>query len=57
MMLLERVVASHVWGVETLHVSVLESVGAMILLVAALTAWGPARRAMRIDPIRVLRAE
>ena len=54
---LERVAASQVWGAETLNMSVLESVAAMILLVAALTAWGPARRAMRVDPILVLRAE
>ena len=57
MVTLERVAASQVWGVETLNMSVLESVAAMILLVAALTGWGPARRAMRVDPILVLRAE
>ena len=51
------VAAANVWGAEALNVSVLESVAAMILLVAALTAWGPARRAMRVDPILVLRAE
>jgi hypothetical protein len=54
---LEGVAARRVWGAETLNMSVLESVAAMILLVAALTAWGPARRAMRVDPILVLRAE
>jgi len=50
-------VRSRVWGLGALDGSLLAGVGGLVLLMGAATAWFPARRAMRIDPVEVLRAE
>jgi putative ABC transport system permease protein len=52
-----RLVQSRVWGLATLDVQLLATVAGLVVLVALVTAWIPARRAMRVDPVEVLRAE
>ena len=44
-------------GAATLDSSLLGAVAAAVLLVGVGTSWIPARRAMRVDPVTVLRAE
>ena len=51
-------VARHqLWGLATLDSSLLGAVAAAVLVVGVGTSWIPARRAMRVDPVTVLRAE
>jgi hypothetical protein len=54
---LERVVRASVFGWESSGPAAAAIVAAALLGVAVLAAVGPARRAMRIDPVRTLRAE
>jgi putative ABC transport system permease protein len=54
---LERVVRASVFGWESSGPAAMAIVAAALLGVAVLAAVGPARRAMRIDPVRTLRAE
>jgi putative ABC transport system permease protein len=51
------IVRSRVWGVGNLDSSLLATAAGVVLLLGAATSWFPARRAMRVDPLTVLRAE
>ena len=50
-------VRNRVRGLTTLDVPLLAAVAAGVLAVALATAWAPARRAARTDPVMALRAE
>jgi putative ABC transport system permease protein len=52
---LVRVLATLLYGVGPYDITTFLVVAAVLLLVAALAAAGPARRAARVDPIKVLR--
>jgi hypothetical protein len=52
-----RVLGSMLFGVAPLDPPTYGLVGALLLIVAAIATWIPARRATRVDPIAVLRAE
>ncbi|NMO13655.1 ABC transporter permease [Pyxidicoccus fallax] len=54
---LSRVLAGLVYGVSTTDPLVLAAVALLLLGVALLAAWLPARRASRVDPMTVLRSE
>jgi predicted permease len=54
---LGRVLASMLPGLKTNQPLVLTVVSLLLLLVAALASWLPARRASRVDPMVALRAE
>jgi ABC-type antimicrobial peptide transport system permease subunit len=45
------------FGVAPLDPPTYGLVGALLLIVAVIATWIPARRATRVDPIAVLRAE
>jgi hypothetical protein len=51
------VARNQLWGLGTLDASLLGAVATAVLLVGVGTSWIPARRAMRVDPVTVLRAE
>ena len=55
--LLTFVIALDVIGVETLDASAFGGVPLLMMLVAAVACWIPARRATRIEPMTVLREE
>jgi hypothetical protein len=55
--LLTFVVALDVIGVDTIDASVFAGVPMLLLVVAALACWIPARRAARVEPMVVLREE
>lgn len=52
-----RVLASLVFGVGPRDAMTLSVVGAVVLMMAILAAWFPARRAAKADPMQALRAE
>ncbi|WP_163995649.1 ABC transporter permease [Pyxidicoccus caerfyrddinensis] len=54
---LSRVLAGLVYGVSTTDPLVLAAVALLLLCVALLASWLPARRASRVDPMSVLRSE
>jgi putative ABC transport system permease protein len=54
---LNRLIASVLFGVEPADPTTLAAVTATITLVAAGACWLPARRAARLDPNVVLRAD
>jgi putative ABC transport system permease protein len=54
---LGRVMHASLYGVASADVVSLVAVAALLLTVAALACWIPARRAARVDPMQALRAE
>jgi putative ABC transport system permease protein len=55
--LLGRVMHSMLYGMEAVDAVSLLAVGALLLMVALVACWIPARRASGVDPMRALRAE
>jgi putative ABC transport system permease protein len=54
---LQRVIASELYGVSPLDPATFACVAAILLTVAVLSAWLPARRAAAIDPLTALKHE
>jgi ABC-type antimicrobial peptide transport system permease subunit len=54
---LTRTLASFLYGVSSADPATAVAVAALLLLVAALAAFVPARRAATVDPMSALRAE
>lgn len=54
---LNRLMASALYGVSSLDLPTLGAVLALLAVVAAAAVWIPARRATRVDPLSVLRSE
>jgi putative ABC transport system permease protein len=52
-----RAIASQVPSIEPVDAWLTSSIGATMLIAAALSCWKPARRASRIDPIEALRVD
>jgi putative ABC transport system permease protein len=52
-----RVLGGVLWGVKATDPVAWATVTALMLMVAALACWLPSRRAVRIDPVKALRAE
>ena len=52
-----RIIATQLFGVSAGDPATLTAVAASMTLVAALAAFGPARRASRVDPVVALRSE
>jgi putative ABC transport system permease protein len=55
--LLRRTLSSFLFGVEPMDPATLASVSLLLALVAVAVSYVPARRAARVDPVRVLRGE
>ena len=56
-LLLHPVLAAHLFGISTIDLPTLGGVATLLLASAALAAYLPARRAMRIDPVAALRGD
>ncbi len=54
---LTKLMSSILYGVSNTDVVTFVSVPALLALVSVVACWIPARRATRVDPIEVLRAE
>lgn len=54
---LGRLMESLVFGVRPLDPVTLTGVSALMMAVGAVAIWLPARRASKVDPVRVLEAE
>jgi putative ABC transport system permease protein len=54
---LSRVVAGYLWGVTPNDPATLATVAAVLLAVALLASWMPAREAVRLDPVDTLNGE
>ena len=54
---LARLLASLIWGIDALDVGTFAGVSALLLAVALVASWVPARRASRVDPLISLRHE
>ncbi len=52
---LTRLLATYLYGVKPADPATLTAVAGLVLCAAMLACYGPARRAMRIDPARALR--
>jgi ABC-type antimicrobial peptide transport system permease subunit len=52
-----RLFAAQLFGVSASDPVTLAAAAALLTLVAGLAAWGPARRASRVDPMLALRSE
>jgi ABC-type antimicrobial peptide transport system permease subunit len=55
--LVARFIQSFLYGVAPSDPVTLGAAAAMLIGVAALASWVPARRASRVDPVEALRAE
>jgi ABC-type antimicrobial peptide transport system permease subunit len=56
-LLLYPVLAAQLYGISGLDLPTLAAVATLLLASAALAAYLPARRAMRIDPVAALRGD
>jgi hypothetical protein len=54
---LTRFLASLLFGVEPTDAATFAAMAALLIAVAALAAWLPARRVMRVDPVNALRVD
>ncbi|HSL20609.1 MAG TPA: ABC transporter permease [Vicinamibacterales bacterium] len=54
---LTRFLGTLLFGVEPTDARTFAAAAALLLVVAALAAWAPARRVMRVDPVQALKAE
>jgi putative ABC transport system permease protein len=54
---LTRTVSALLYGIESFDLISFAATAAILLLVAAVACWLPARRAMRVDPMIALRYE
>jgi ABC-type antimicrobial peptide transport system permease subunit len=52
-----RLLASQLVGVTTFDTATFGSTAMLLAVVSVVAAWLPARRAVRVDPIAVLRTE
>ena len=52
-----KVARNKIWGLTPLDVYLVAAVAAFVVVTAGIACWLPARRALRIDPAMVLRAE
>jgi predicted permease len=56
-LLLTRLLTSFLFGIKPTDLVTLGDAGLLLLVVAILASWGPARRASRIQPVQALRHE
>ena len=56
-LMLTKLMSSILYGVSSTDVMTFVSVPVLLALVSVVACWIPARRATRVDPIEVLRAE
>jgi ABC-type antimicrobial peptide transport system permease subunit len=56
-LLLTRLLSSFLFGLKPTDSVTLAGAGSLLLTVAILASWGPARRASRIQPVQALRHE
>ena len=54
--LLTRVLDSHLFGVESLDIPTFLAMSALMVGVALLASYAPAKRATEADPVQILRA-
>jgi predicted permease len=54
---LSRLMSGLLYGIEPMDATTLVAAPALLLAVAALASWVPARRSARVDPVHTLRAE
>jgi putative ABC transport system permease protein len=54
---LTRFLESLLFGVEPTDAATFASMAALLMAIAVLAAWLPARRVMRVDPVKALREE
>ena len=52
-----RVLSQQLYGVGPMEPGVVAGVGGLLLIVAALASFIPARRAAKLDPLRALRVD
>lgn len=56
-LVMARYAGSMLYGIETWHPPAYAGAACILMLVALIACWLPSRRALRIDPVRALRAE
>lgn len=54
---LTRFLQTLLFGVEPTDTATFVAMAVLLIAVAALASWVPARRAMRVDPVKALRSE
>ena len=54
---LQELARSRIWGFTALDVPLTGAIAALVMIATGVASWFPARRAMRIDPVAVIRSE